>query len=211
MGRNSLTTHRMARSFVAACALVALAACGSKDSAELIGYVPPATKSVATVAATEVSGTSTKPFTFKAAPGELLVVFFGYTNCPDICPATLANLKNTKAKLGELASRVDVAMVTVDPERDTREIMPRYLSSFLDRFHAVVPATADELNAAKDAFQAKSSVTKSADGKVEVTHTGTSYVVDDTGTVIVEWPFGIDVPSMTNDLTLLLDKKESNT
>lgn len=211
MGRNSLTTHRVTRSLAVACALVVLAACGTKDSAELIGYIPPTTKSVATVTATEVVGASTKPFAFKAAPGELLVVFFGYTNCPDICPATLANLKNTKVKLGERASRVDVAMVTVDPERDTREIMPKYLSSFLDRFHAVVPATTDELDAAKDAFQAKSSVTKSADGKVEVTHTGTSYVVDDTGTVIVEWPFGIDVPSMTNDLTILLDKKESNT
>lgn len=191
--------------------LATVSSCSSETSRELIGYVPPSAKSVASVTASEVVGNSTQPFTFRATDNELLVVFFGYTNCPDICPATLANLKNTKAKLGELASRVDVAMVTVDPERDTQDIMPKYLSSFLDRFHAVIPATSRELETAKDAFQVKSSVTKTADGRVEVTHTGTSYVVDDTGTVIVEWPFGIDVPSMTNDLKILLTKKESNT
>ena len=203
--------QRITRLIVVMCVLGALSSCGNENSTELFGYVPPSVKSVANVTATQVTAQTTTPFTFKAEQNEVLVVFFGYTNCPDICPATLANLKNAKKKLGDHASRVDVAMVTVDPERDTKEIMPKYLSSFLDRFHAIVPASAEELEATKDAFQAKSSVTTSADGKVEVTHSGTSYVVDDTGTVIIEWPFGIDVPSMTHDLNILLDMKESNT
>ena len=211
MRQASFIHQHITRLVVVACALGALSSCGSTESTELFGYVPPSAKSVASVTATEVTGQTTTPFTFMAGPNEVLVVFFGYTNCPDICPATLANLKNAKKKLGDRASRVDVAMVTVDPERDTKEIMPRYLSSFLDRFHAIVPASAEELKATKDAFQAKSSVTTAPDGKVEVTHSGTSYVVDDTGTVIIEWPFGIDVPSMTHDLNILLDTKESNT
>jgi protein SCO1/2 len=184
-----------------------VAACSSSD-ASLIGYVPPDTKSVSSVTVTEIVDGAPRQWKMQADDGEILVVMFGYTNCPDICPATLSNLKNAKSKMGDDASRVDIAMVTVDPERDTAEILPRYLSSFTDRFHAVVPASPEELAAAEAAFEASSSVTK-VDGRVEVSHTGTAYGVDDTGTVAVEWPFGIDVPSLVNDLTLLLNTKES--
>lgn len=172
----------------------------------MIGYVPPETKSVASVTVTEIVDGAPRPWSFVAADGEILVVMFGYTNCPDICPTTLSNLKNARGKLGDEAARVDIAMVTVDPERDTAEILPRYLSSFTDRFHAVVPASPEELAAAEEAFQATSSVTK-VDGRIEVSHTGTAYGVDDTGTVLVEWPFGIDVPSLTADLRILLREK----
>lgn len=204
---------RGASTILRAAAFVGLAcvgvACGSERAA-LLGYVPPSIKNVANSTGTEVAGGRTVEFPFRAADGEMLVVFFGYTNCPDVCPATLTNLKNAKKKLGALAESVDIAMVTVDPARDTTEILPRYLSSFTERFHAIVPADDAELRALEDAFQATSSVTVT-NGRVEVTHSGTAYVVDDAGNVVVEWPFGIDVPSMVNDLTILLDKEESNT
>lgn len=199
--RRSAVTAFAAAAIVAACS-------ASPESRSLIGYVPPSAKPVGQVSATEIIGSQTQQFAFRAAPGEVLVVMFGYTNCPDICPTTLANLKNAKQKIGDLAARVDIAMVTVDPERDTADILPRYLSSFTDRFHAVIPADVRELNAVQEAFQASSSVTK-VDGRVEVNHTGTAYVVDDSGTVVVEWPFGIDTPSMTSDLITLLTQKET--
>lgn len=179
-----------------------MTACSS-GSDTLIGYVPPSTKSVSAVAAHEIVDGTPRPFSFRAADREILVVIFGYTNCPDICPATLTNLKNARTKLGADAARVDVAMVTVDPDRDTADILPRYLSSFTDRFHAVVPLSGAELRSIENAFQASSSVT-TVDGRVEVSHTGTAYAVDEMGDVVVEWPFGIDVPSLVSDLRVLL-------
>lgn len=196
---------KLSRRSTALAALVTtglLAACSS-DQATLIGYVPPSAKSVASVSVTEVVDGDTQPFSFRADEGEILVVIFGYTNCPDICPATLSNLKNARTKLGDEASRVDIAMVTVDPGRDTADILPRYLSSFTDRFHAIIPSTETELRTAEEVFQASSSVTE-VDGRIEVSHTGTAYAVNDQGNVVVEWPFGIDVPSLVADLELLL-------
>jgi protein SCO1/2 len=115
-------------------------------------------------------------------------------------------IKNAKKKIGDLADRVDIAMITVDPERDTSNILPRYLSSFTDRFHALIPASDSELRAAEKAFGATSSVTK-VDGKVEVVHGGTAYIVDETGSVINQFPFGLDAESMANDLTVLLNER----
>lgn len=190
--------------FVASIALLGACSAGS-ESSEFFGYVPPSVMKVDSASVTE-AGTN-KPFAFKAAQGEVLVVYFGYTNCPDLCPATMVAVRNAKRKIGDLASRVDLAMVTVDRERDTVDILPKYLSSFSDRYHALVPTSDEELRAAEAVFQATSSVTKKPDGTVEVAHGGTAYVVDDTGTVVVEWPFGLDAESMAHDLKILLGDK----
>jgi protein SCO1 len=184
--------------------LVVLASCGATSVSVLHGYTPPSPKSVATAQITEAN--QTDPFTFRADKGELLVVYFGYTNCPDMCPTFLVSLKNAKKNIGDLAERVDLAMVTVDPARDTAKILPRYLSSFTDKFHALIPSSDDELSTVKDLFQVTSNVSET-NGKIEVVHSGTAYVVDDTGAVVVEWPFGLDTESMTNDLEILLTQR----
>ena len=186
---------------LAASTLLVLISCGGSENSVLFGYTPPSPKSVVAAQISEVG--SQTPFTFKADQGEVLVVYFGYTNCPDMCPTFLVALKNAKKNIGELATRVDLAMVTVDPARDTADILPRYLSSFTDKFHALIPASDEELSNVKELFQVTSSVTDT-NGKIEVAHSGTAYVVNDTGTVVVEWPFGLDTESMTNDLKILL-------
>jgi cytochrome oxidase Cu insertion factor (SCO1/SenC/PrrC family) len=101
-------------------------------------------------------------------------------------------------------------MITVDPKRDTPEILPKYLSSFTDKFHALIPAQQSELRNAEKAFDATSSVTE-VDGKIEVVHGGNCYVVDSTGKVLIEWPFGMDAASMAHDLTILLQQGEATT
>jgi protein SCO1/2 len=181
-----------------------LAACGSDAGSELLGYISPSPMSSAGISVTEQPGGTA--FELKAQQNELLIVYFGYTNCPDVCPTTLVAIKNAKKKIGALAERVDLAMITVDPQRDTANILPRYLSSFTDRFHALIPANDAELRSAENAFGATSSVT-TLDGKIEVVHGGTAYLVDDTGMVVVQWPFGIDSNSMANDLTTLLNER----
>lgn len=115
-------------------------------------------------------------------------------------------VRAAKKKIGEeLAARVDLAMVTVDGARDTGAILTKYLSSFADRNHAIVPADEKELTALKSAFQVSSSVTTNAEGKVEVTHSGTAYVVGPTGDVLVEWPFGLQADDMAKDLRIILN------
>jgi protein SCO1/2 len=185
-----------------------LAACGSDSQTELRGYQAPRVKSSANVFVTEAE--TGRPFELKASDNEVLVVYFGYTHCPDICPTTLVAIRNAKKKIGDLAARVDLAMITVDPKRDTPEILPKYLSSFTDKFHALIPAQQSELRNAEKAFDATSSVTE-VDGKIEVVHGGNCYVVDSTGKVLIEWPFGMDAASMAHDLTILLQQREATT
>jgi protein SCO1/2 len=97
-------------------------------------------------------------------------------------------------------------MVTVDAQRDTPEVMNGYLSSFTDRFHALRPTDVSELEAAQNAFLASSTIVVGEDGKIEVAHSATAYVVDSHGTVLVEWPFGVDKELMARDLRILLDR-----
>jgi protein SCO1/2 len=177
----------------------------SNSNDSLDGYIPPSPKNVSTATVHE-AGSST-PMTFVPAAGEVLIVYFGYTHCPDLCPTTMVAVKNAKKKIGELAAKVDLAMITVDPARDTDEILSRYLASFSDRYHALVPTSDAELRAVEKHFQATSSVTN-VDGEIQVVHGGTAYVVDSTGTVVVEWPFGLDSVSMAHDLTILLTERK---
>ena len=180
-----------------------LVACGDNKQT-LVGYTPPSEKIVSTATATESLADSTQSFQFVAPDNEVLIVYFGYTNCPDLCPTTLAAVRTAKRNLGELADRVNLAMVTVDPQRDTKDVLPAYLSSFSDQYHALIPASEEELTAIKDVFQASSSVTKKSDGSIEVGHSATTYVVDDRGIVVVEWPYGLTADDMKNDLRILL-------
>lgn len=151
------------------------------------------------------------PFAFAAAPGDLLVVYFGFTNCPDLCPTTLADLRAARRRIGADASVVDLAFATVDPERDTNDILRRYAASFAERFHVLRTTDSTALQSAQEAFLASSSVTKTASGEVSVTHTATAYVVDSKGTVLVEWPFGIGAKGMEHDLRILIKQLKENT
>ncbi|MEZ5144145.1 MAG: SCO family protein [Acidimicrobiales bacterium] len=200
---------------VVAAVLVGSAACGSgTGTASSTGATSaPSFKGVVRSAPLQVgdvtlpdqtAGAPGTPFAFRAKPGELLVGYFGYTSCPDVCPTTLANLKAARQKLGAGAEKVDLAMETVDPERDTPEVLAGYLSHFADRYHALRTTDPAQLQAAEEVFGASSSVTKTPEGKVEVVHTGTAYVIDEHGTVLVEWPFGISADDMANDLRAAL-------
>lgn len=189
--------------------VVTVGACGGND-ATLQGIVRDEPLIVGSVAVTDVTSAGRYAdhdgsFEFRADPGRLLVVYFGYTNCPDLCPTTLALVRAAKRELGDDGDLIDLAMVTVDANRDTPEVMNGFLASFTDSFHALVPSDDAELRAAEDAFLASSTIVTNASGEIEVGHSATAYVVDSTGTVLVEWPFGIDKTVMIDDLRILLE------
>jgi protein SCO1/2 len=186
--------------------LVSTAGCGSDEPEGLDGIVRDPPLEVADVRLPTASdGTSVS----MAAPdGELNLVYFGYTSCPDVCPTTLSDISVALGDLpDDLADRVTVAMTTVDPERDTAEVLTGYLDHFFDDGLALRTDDPTELAAATEAFGVQFEVEEHAAGEpYDVSHTAMTYVVDDTGAVVVEWPFGFETESMTSDLTHLLRK-----
>jgi len=201
---------KIVRTLRSATALVAIAAtlvgCGSDKAAKQISGLqltpPPA---VGTSTLPDASNNAA-PFTFKAADGEYLVVYFGYTQCPDVCPTTLAEVKKALKHLGASASKIDVAMITIDPTRDTGQLLTDYVQSFIPGSHALRTDNDTKLRAVAKAFGAGYTVTKKADGTEEVSHSGNLYVVDPKGSVVLEWPFGLKADAIATDLEILLGK-----
>lgn len=111
--------------------------------------------------------------------------------------------------LGDDAARVDLAMVTIDPARDTDDILVGYVQSFVDGAHALRTTDDSALRAVTEAFGASYSVTTAADGAVEVAHSGAMYVVDPSGTVTLTWPFGVTSDDIRGDLAQLLEEYPS--
>jgi protein SCO1/2 len=186
----------------------------ASDSSSLMGMTRESPLEVGLISLPEVSTSSQSetPFTFKAENDQLLVVFFGYTMCSDICPTSLSDFRAALRRMGSDSDRIDLAFVTVDPERDTADKLIPFISSYASRFHAVRTTDQVQLSIAQDAFLVRSSVNTDANGHVQVTHTGTAFVVNSNGQVVSELPFGIGSDGMENDFTVLLNNidKEAN-
>lgn len=195
---------------VAALALAFTAVSCSDESPSLQGIVRTPPLEVGSVALPAATGEAA-PVALVAPPGELYVVYFGYTSCPDVCPTTMSDLSVALDDLpDQLADRVTVAMVTVDPERDTDEVLSSYLGHFFDRSLPLRTADPAGLRAATSAFGVQVEIEEHAPGEAyDVAHTAVTYVVDDRGVVVVEWPFGSEPASMTADLTTLLREERT--
>jgi protein SCO1/2 len=182
---------------------ITVAACGG--SKELSGFVREPLPEVADQSLPEATA-SDEPFEFVAEDDGLLLVYFGYTYCPDVCPTTMSDMRSAVADLGSDAERVDVAMATVDPGRDDPEVISNYVHAFFENGHALRTDDDDQLSVVADEFGAVYSVTETEDGTIEVIHTGHTYVVDDRGLIRVTWPFGTTSEDMTSDMSILLDE-----
>jgi protein SCO1/2 len=111
--------------------------------------------------------------------GKAVLVFFGFTHCPDVCPTTLADISQVMKGLGPDAERVQVLFVTVDPERDTREELGKYVGAFDPRFLGLYGDAAATQRAARE-FKVYYEKRKTADG-YSVDHSGQTYVIDPQG------------------------------
>jgi protein SCO1/2 len=155
-----------------------------------------------------VADDATEPFALRAEPGGLLFAAFGYTNCPDVCPTTLSDIRKALALMDPAdAERVDVAFATVDPARDTPDVMAAYLGSFVEDGHPLRTDDPAALQAAEDALGITSQVVENDEGRIEVAHTARSFVIDEDGRVVVEWAFGTGADVMASDLRLLLAER----
>jgi protein SCO1/2 len=195
---------------------LALAACGGSgddaasddeaaEESAFAGIQRDPAPDVSAIALPEASAADA-PFTTVADDGELLLVYFGFTNCPDICPTTMADVRAARSDMDAAdAERVDLAMVTVDPGRDTGELLTEYVRSFVPEAHALRTDDEAALRAAATAFGADFLVEVDDAGEVEVGHTSHLYAVDDAGRMVLQWPFGTSADDMRSDMELLLD------
>ena len=138
-----------------------------------------------------------------APEGELLLMYFGYLSCPDVCPTTLAELSNAlDAMPKDDAERISVGMVSVDPDRDAGTAISTYLDVFVDRNHGLLAPDAANLAESAEVFGVLYEVEdhEPGDTSYEVGHSATVYVVDDRGLIIWELGFSADRdPKLTAD------------
>ncbi len=120
-----------------------------------------------------------KPFTEADLKGKPFVVFFGFTHCPEVCPTTLYDLTQDMAALGKDASSLQAAFITVDPERDTPELMKTYLSSFDPRIVGLT-GTEEEIAAAARAYKIYYRKVPT-DGGYTMDHSATLFLMDSKG------------------------------
>ncbi len=138
--------------------------------------------------------------------GKVTLVFFGYTQCPDVCPTTLAELAAVKRDLGKDGDRVQGVFVSVDPQRDTAEILKAYMASFDPGFVAL-RGTPEQIQAtARDFKVFYAQVPGKTEGSYTVDHTAGTYVFDASGKVRLFVRYGSGAEALRHDLKLLLDE-----
>jgi protein SCO1/2 len=136
--------------------------------------------------------------------GKVVVVFFGYVQCPDVCPTTMSELAEVKRSLGADGARVQGIFVTVDPDRDTAEIVKAYVASFGPDMLGL-RGSADEIKAAAKEFKVfYNKVPGKTDTSYTVDHTAGSYVFDAKGRVRLFTRYGSGAKALADDLKILL-------
>jgi len=145
-----------------------------------------------------------KPRTLADYKGKAVVVFFGYTQCPDVCPTTMVEMANVMKELGPQASKVQVLFVTVDPERDTQELLSKYVPAFDPSFVGLYGDQAATDKVAKEFRVFYQKVPGKTPGSYTMDHTAGSYVFDPEGHIRLFVRHGQGPDPIAHDLKLLL-------
>jgi protein SCO1/2 len=145
-----------------------------------------------------------RPRTLADFRGKVVVMFFGFVHCPDVCPATLSELAAVARELGTDADRMQVLFVTVDPDRDTPEVLRQYVPSFDPRFlglYGDAEATARAAKEFKIFYQKQAS--KEAKS-YSVDHSAGTYILDRQGRLRLFARYGAGAPALLHDIRILL-------
>lgn len=195
------------RTVLVSAVLVAAALAGCDKLGISAPGAKPAFKGVDVTGATytyALPDTAGKPRTPADFGGKVTAVFFGYTQCPDVCPTAMAELAAVKKALGADGEKLQAVFISVDPERDTPEILKAYVSNFDSGFVALRGSPEQTQAAAKsfNAFYAKSPG-KTA-GSYTMDHTAGIYLFDPSGRVRLFERYGTPVDALTSDVKALL-------
>ncbi len=135
--------------------------------------------------------------------GKVVAVFFGFVHCPDICPTTMAELSHVKENLGDEGNRFQTLFVTVDPERDTPEIMRAYLDAFDDTAIGL-RGDVDQLAAMAKAFKVFYAKVPQSEGNYTMDHSSGLYLFGPDGRIRLYASYGQPVDELTSDVRRLL-------
>jgi protein SCO1/2 len=153
-------------------------------------------------ALTHANGNS---FRLSERRGKLVILFFGYTACPDVCPTTMAELNQALGKIGEKADQVQVLFVTVDPRRDTPERVQEYVDHFNPNFIGLSGSEAELAKVWNDYGVFREVVEGTSAAGDLVNHTARVTLIDRQGNLRVSFPFDTPVEDIVHDLNLLLE------
>lgn len=147
-----------------------------------------------------------KPFQLSDLSGRAVVLSFGYTHCPDVCPTELLTYSDALKQLGEQAKEVRVVFASVDPERDTPELVGKYAKQFHPDFIGITAAEGQDLAAVKQQYRVVSAKVNAQAGSKAylVDHTAGAYLIDKEGKVAVFAPYGSTPEAIAADLKTLL-------
>ena len=136
--------------------------------------------------------------------GKVVVLFFGYTQCPDVCPTTMAELAEVKKALGAEGDKLQAIFVTVDPERDTPEVLKAYMANFDPSFIALRGSPEQLAAMAKDYKAYFKKVDGSTPTSYTMDHSAASYIYDTKGNLRLYSRYGSGVPALVSDVQALL-------
>ena len=145
-----------------------------------------------------------QPRTLADFSGKVTVVFFGYTQCPDVCPTTMVELAQVKKALGADGARLQVVFVTIDPERDTPEILQSYMASFDPAFVALRGTLEQTQAAAKEFKVFFAKVPGKSPGSYTMDHTAGAFILDAKGRPRLFERYGGGAEPLTADVKALL-------
>jgi len=190
---------------VAACALtVSIAACDKLPGKQQVAFQNTDVTGLDYAKGFALTDHTGKQRTLADFKGKAVVVFFGYTQCPDVCPTTMAEMATVMQKLGPLADQVQVLFITLDPERDTQQLLASYVPAFDKRFIGLRGTPEQTAKTAKEfkVFYAK--VPGSDPNSYTIDHTAGSYVFDRDGRLRLFIRHGQGPDPIVHDLRQLL-------
>ena len=154
----------------------------------------------------ELNDVNQDPFHLSDVEGDIALVYFGYTFCPDVCPLTMWDVKTALQDL-EGRERVKVIFVSVDPERDTPEVLGRYLSAFGSDYIGLTDEY-EKIEVVMKPFGAFAEKEEASDSAAEylVSHTARLYLVNPDRELLLMYPFGFEPDDLRSDLTHLLQE-----
>lgn len=190
------------RYFLIALLMLVLAAC--KPAAEQNQFSATDVSGADFAQALSLTDHTGKPRTLADFKGKAVAIFFGYTHCPDVCPTTMADMKQTMKLLGTRSDELQVLFVTLDPERDTQAVLAQYVPSFDKRFIGLY-GTKDEIAKATADFKIfASKVENSGKSGYTIDHSAGLYLYDKTGKIRLYVAYGEKPAVIAADIEKLL-------
>ena len=138
--------------------------------------------------------------------GKIVVLFFGYTQCPDVCPTSMSTMARIKSELGKDSERLQLLFVTVDPDRDTQEVLKAYMENFDPTFLALIPTTKGLPQVAREFQVFYQRVEGSTPTSYTMDHTASSYIYDLQGRLRLLAPYGMDEKALLRDIKQLIQE-----